>query len=73
MLQRRPLVNALLEFQKQDSISFHVPGHKHGLLSNLPNGMDMALPYDLTELTGLDDLHFPQEALREAQLLLADV
>ena len=72
MLQRRPLVNALLEFQKQDSISFHVPGHKHGLLSNLPNGMDKALPYDLTELTGLDDLHFPQEAIKEAQLLLAE-
>ncbi|RNF38312.1 aminotransferase class I/II-fold pyridoxal phosphate-dependent enzyme [Planococcus salinus] len=72
MLQRRPLVNALLEFQKQESISFHVPGHKQGGLSNLPSEMTAALPYDVTELTGLDDLHFPQEAIKEAQLLLAE-
>lgn len=72
MLQRRPIISALLEFQKQDSISFHVPGHKNGLLSNLPTGMVTALSSDLTELTGLDDLHFPEEAIHEAQLLLAE-
>ncbi|WP_033543424.1 aminotransferase class I/II-fold pyridoxal phosphate-dependent enzyme [Planococcus sp. CAU13] len=72
MLERRPIVSALSDFQKQDPISFHVPGHKNGLLSNLPAGMAAVLSYDLTELTGLDDLHFPQEAIEEAQILLAE-
>lgn len=71
MTQRRPLVEALLEFQKQRPISFHVPGHKHGHLSGLPEDMRSALLYDLTELEGLDDLHYPEEAIKEAQELLA--
>ncbi|MGI2329705.1 aminotransferase class I/II-fold pyridoxal phosphate-dependent enzyme [Planococcus sp. YIM B11945] len=72
MTQRRPLVEALLAFQKQRPISFHVPGHKHGRLSNLPEEMRSALLYDLTELTGLDDLHYAEEAIEEAQQLLAE-
>lgn len=72
MMQRRPIVDALVEFQKNRPISFHVPGHKHGLLSGLPKELKNALLYDMTELEGLDDLHAPKEAIKEAQELLAD-
>jgi arginine/lysine/ornithine decarboxylase len=72
MMQRRPLVDALIAFQQQQPISFHVPGHKNGELSALPPAIRPALSYDLTEVTGLDDLHYPEEAIWEAQRMLAD-
>lgn len=71
MTHRRPLVEALNDFQQQRPVSFHVPGHKHGELSGLQDGIRSALRYDQTELTGLDDLHYPEAAIKEAQELLA--
>ena len=73
MQERRPMVEAVEKFHSEKNISFHVPGHKHGLLSNLPNAMKEAMQYDLTELSGLDDLHHPEEAIKEAEQLLANV
>ncbi|AQQ51698.1 aminotransferase class I/II-fold pyridoxal phosphate-dependent enzyme [Planococcus lenghuensis] len=71
-VQRRPLVDALLKFQQGKPVSFHVPGHKNGLLSALPEEVRQAMKYDVTELPGLDDLHYPEEAIREAQELLQE-
>ena len=73
MQERRPLVEVVEKFHSEKNISFHVPGHKHGLLSNMPNAVKEAMQYDLTELNGLDDLHHPEEAIKEAEQLLADV
>ncbi|TQR18222.1 aminotransferase class I/II-fold pyridoxal phosphate-dependent enzyme [Psychrobacillus vulpis] len=73
MQQKRPLVEALEKFHNQKNISFHVPGHKNGLLSNLPNAMKNSMQYDFTELNGLDDYHHPEEAIKEAEELLAEV
>jgi arginine/lysine/ornithine decarboxylase len=73
MIQQRPLVDALIKFQQQQPVSFHVPGHKNGELSTLPEAMRSALAFDLTELTGLDDFHYPEEAIEEAQRLLSEV
>ena len=70
MQEKRPLVEALVQFHKNRSISFHVPGHKHGLLSNLPRLIKDSMQYDLTELNGLDDYHHPEEAIKEAEQLL---
>ncbi|WP_153733567.1 aminotransferase class I/II-fold pyridoxal phosphate-dependent enzyme [Sporosarcina obsidiansis] len=67
----RPLVLALENFHKQQPISFHVPGHKHGILSGLPQAMQQALSYDVTELTGLDDLHQPKEVILQAEKKLS--
>ncbi|HSP22524.1 MAG TPA: aminotransferase class I/II-fold pyridoxal phosphate-dependent enzyme [Planococcus sp. (in: firmicutes)] len=72
MTQQRPLVDALVNFQQRHPISFHVPGHKNGTLSGLPDELKSALKYDFTELAGLDDLHYPEEAIDEAQKLLAE-
>jgi arginine decarboxylase len=69
----RPLVEALTKFKEADSVSFHVPGHKHGTLSGLPLGMRTALQYDFTELTGLDDLHEPDGVIGEAQQRLSSL
>lgn len=70
---KKPVVEALETFLASRPVSFHVPGHKHGLLSGLPEDLKAALRYDVTELSGLDDLHAPAEMLAEAQTMLADV
>ncbi|PZE19179.1 aminotransferase class I/II-fold pyridoxal phosphate-dependent enzyme [Paenibacillus xerothermodurans] len=69
-----PLFDRLVTHAKGDNISFHVPGHKSG------RGLDEpALAYyksllklDMTEISGLDDLHHPEEVIFEAQRLAAD-
>ena len=71
MKNERPIVEALTTFTKNNPTSLHVPGHKSGLLSHLPNVLKESLRYDLTELPGLDDFHHPEEAIKEAELLLA--
>ena len=67
----RPLIEALTKFKEANPISFHVPGHKGGILSGLPTELRMALQYDFTELEGLDDLHEPSGVIEEAQQKLS--
>ncbi|WP_313894780.1 aminotransferase class I/II-fold pyridoxal phosphate-dependent enzyme [Psychrobacillus sp.] len=71
MQEKRPIVEGLEKFHSQKNISFHVPGHKNGLLSNLPNVMKESMQYDITELNGLDDYHHPEEMIKEAEKLLS--
>lgn len=73
MKNNRPIVQALKKFIANEPQSLHVPGHKNGILSNLPNEIKRALIYDVTELTGLDDFHHPEEAILQAEQLLAQV
>ncbi|WP_309091550.1 aminotransferase class I/II-fold pyridoxal phosphate-dependent enzyme [Domibacillus sp.] len=65
---RMPLLEALKKHQQKKPLSFHVPGHKNGLLASW-----MELSLDVTELTGLDDLHAPEECIKEAEDLLSDL
>lgn len=69
-----PLFKKIMEHKMKRPISFHVPGHKSGLLLN---GLDKAftnfMDFDVTELSGLDDLHEPEEAILEAQQLLSNL
>jgi arginine decarboxylase len=71
--QTKPLVQALNQFKEKRPISFHVPGHKNGLLSGLPEDIKLALQYDLTELEGLDDLHEPAGVIQEAEQRLSSL
>ncbi|PEA52546.1 arginine decarboxylase [Bacillus pseudomycoides] len=76
MDQRKiPLYEALKTFVSKKPVSFHVPGHKNG--TNFPHEAQMhfhdILSIDVTELTGLDDLHSPFECIEEAQRLLAEL
>ncbi len=67
--RRTPIIEAIENHRSVKPISFHVPGHKNGLLME----DQRFYQYDLTELTGLDDLHDPREAIKEAEELLRDV
>lgn len=68
-----PILESLLEYQKKGPARFHVPGHKGGSFSSgaYHTYFHSILSLDVTELTGLDDLHHPQEAIAEAQRLAA--
>ncbi|MBM7650327.1 arginine/lysine/ornithine decarboxylase [Bacillus ectoiniformans] len=70
-----PIVEALEHFINKQPLSYHVPGHKNGLamLDSFPSAMKRFLAYDLTELSGLDDLHSPEGCIMEAEALLADL
>ena len=70
-MNERPIVEAMKRFYEEQNSSFHVPGHKHGALSELPRAFKDVMKFDYTELSGLDDYHHPEEAIEEAQALLA--
>lgn len=74
MMNNMPLLNALKQFVKEETISLHVPGHKNGKHTFINElGLPNILNYDVTELNGLDDLHYPSEVINEAQKMLAKV
>lgn len=72
---RIPLYEALLKHNHKSAISFHVPGHKSGVISHEKAGnfFKDILNIDVTEITGLDDLHSPEGVIKEAEELLADL
>lgn len=73
MQTKLPLFEALMKHKKQQPISFHVPGHKNGLVfpKQMSRHYQDLLRIDVTELTHLDDLHAPTGVIAEAQTLLA--
>lgn len=53
----KPLTNKFNELLRQSPISLHVPGHKNMTIGQLEQ-LDFKM--DMTEITGLDDLHQPE-------------
>lgn len=72
--QRIPVLEALRAHLKTNPLALHVPGHKmgRGFPPEAAVWLEQALRLDLTELPGLDDLHQPEGAIREAQQLAAE-
>jgi arginine/lysine/ornithine decarboxylase len=72
-MKHAPLYEALLKHTMNNNWSFHVPGHKNGHIfeKTAKSFFQSVLPFDATELTGLDDLHHPEGAIQEAQELLS--
>lgn len=70
-----PLYSALIRHAKEDPVSLHVPGHKNGavFLQEAAHIYKNVLRLDVTELTGLDDLHHPQDVILKAQQLTAEL
>ncbi|MEL0539375.1 aminotransferase class V-fold PLP-dependent enzyme [Staphylococcus debuckii] len=58
-----PLNHQLKAFLDKTPISFHVPGHKNMTIGDLKQ-IDLAM--DITEITDFDDLHHPEEVLKES-------
>lgn len=74
--EETPLVDALKKYQENRPAYFCIPGHRfeRGVsrrwLSEEECGF---LQYDLTEATGLDDLHQPSGVILKAQTLMAEL
>lgn len=72
--ERTPLFDALRRYVDEGTISFHVPGHKHGV--GLPEFTQFTgknvMNIDLTLLPDLDSIYHPTGAIKEAQDLAAD-
>lgn len=65
-----PLIEALTAYIGEDLTPFHMPGHKGG--KGFSMFFQQHLPsMDQTEVPGLDNLHGPQGAIRQAQQLAA--
>ncbi|MBM4765336.1 aminotransferase class I/II-fold pyridoxal phosphate-dependent enzyme [Bacillus sp. B15-48] len=72
---RTPIYEQLKLHSKKQPFSFHVPGHKNGTIfpEKARNDFQSLLKLDLTEITGLDDLHSPEGVILEAERLLSDL
>lgn len=70
---KTPLFSKLKAFAESKPISFHVPGHKNGVIfpERAKEYFNHILKIDMTELTGLDDLHAPDGVIKEAEELAA--
>ncbi len=58
-----PITQKLNELIQQKAISLHVPGHKNMTIGRLDK---LKFKMDMTEITGLDDLHHPEEIILES-------
>ncbi|WP_404450778.1 aminotransferase class I/II-fold pyridoxal phosphate-dependent enzyme [Virgibacillus necropolis] len=69
-----PLYKKIVNFTSKNPVSFHVPGHKNGTLfpEHAKGFFNSILSIDMTELTGLDDLHAPDGVIAESEVLAAD-
>ncbi|SDZ66621.1 Arginine/lysine/ornithine decarboxylase [Evansella caseinilytica] len=70
-----PLFDRLVKHVDEKNVSFHVPGHKNGayFFTKGHEHFRHILQLDVTEITGMDDLHSPVSVIQEAQLLTADL
>ncbi|QOR66689.1 aminotransferase class I/II-fold pyridoxal phosphate-dependent enzyme [Cytobacillus suaedae] len=71
--RQTPLYTALVKHLQKNTISYHVPGHKSGVVfpKDARSLYEDLLKIDVTELSGLDDLHDPEGPIMEAQQLTA--
>ncbi|MCS7463234.1 aminotransferase class I/II-fold pyridoxal phosphate-dependent enzyme [Paenibacillus doosanensis] len=69
-----PLFERLVQHAQGEHASLHVPGHKsgQGLEAAARPFFEHIMKLDLTEISGLDDLHHPEEAIWQAQQLAAE-
>jgi len=70
-----PLFEAVINYAKEQKISFHTPGHKHGV--SIPQEFrnfvgEKIFDCDLTLLEEVDSLHYPRGVIKEALKLAAE-
>ena len=68
-----PLVEAMLNYKKEDVYPLHTPGHKggRGMEALLRQEMGASVRVDVSLMSELDDIHEPESYIKEAQELAA--
>lgn len=73
-IDKVPILKSLIEYRDEGAVPFHMPGHKRGNIYK-KLGIDMPgigmFSLDTTEVPGVDNLHCPESAIKEAQELAA--
>ncbi|RYL88163.1 aminotransferase class I/II-fold pyridoxal phosphate-dependent enzyme [Sporolactobacillus sp. THM7-4] len=71
---KTPVFDGLLEYSRKQAFSFHVPGHKDGVVfpDKASRFFNPLLSLDATEVADLDDLYHPTGILRDGEALLSD-
>ncbi|MRX72931.1 aminotransferase class I/II-fold pyridoxal phosphate-dependent enzyme [Bacillus lacus] len=71
---KTPIYTSLVEHAKKGIVSLHVPGHHQGIVFPADAFVTFKdiLKIDVTELSGLDDLHEPEGIIQEAQQLASE-
>lgn len=75
-MEQVPIIDQLVKLNKQQVVSFHMPGHKNGFIyDRIPykNFKALALNLDTTEIPGTDNLHHPQGVIEKAQRRASEV
>ncbi|MBO8169898.1 MAG: hypothetical protein H0Z35_12045 [Thermoanaerobacteraceae bacterium] len=64
-----PLIDVLERYVSEEYYQLHTPGHKQGkfFCPGFRERMGQVLPFDLTEVPGLDDLHSPEGVIARSQ------
>ncbi len=63
--EKNTLFNKLLAYSDSDYYPFHMPGHKRNKEYYLEGDNKSPYLYDITEIDGFDNLHHPQEIIKE--------
>ncbi|MBR3214901.1 MAG: aminotransferase class I/II-fold pyridoxal phosphate-dependent enzyme [Exiguobacterium sp.] len=68
-------LEVLEQHVREHRVSFHVPGHHNGTVMDdrLPDAFAKVMPYDLTELAHLDDLHDASGIIEQAERALGNL
>lgn len=69
ILQNAPIYSNLERHMQKGIYPFHMPGHKQG--QGLLFGSDF-LKMDITEIPGMDNLHYPEGIINQAENLMAE-
>lgn len=75
-MKTTPIIEKLLKYIKEKPLSYHTPGHKNGQF--IPDNLSKIWPeeiwqYDVTEIFDLDNLHYPEGCIAEAQKEVARI
>lgn len=63
--EKETLYEKLMAYSESDYYPFHMPGHKRNKEFYSEGDMKSPYLYDITEIDGFDNLHHPQEVIKE--------
>ena len=71
-LKRVPLIEGLELYTKEKITKFHMPGHRHeDLIEELDFLKQNLYNFDVTEVPGTDNLHYPEDVIKKSEELLS--
>lgn len=74
----RYIANQLMQYLEDNKHPWHMPGHKRKSLmakegTKIQEVLSSAMPFDVTEVPGTDDLYYPEEGIKKSLEQLKDI